>query len=203
MSYRLGSRVNSLGTAHSEQRGSSTCGNILTASSDGDADAIALSRAIAEEFDIVGVNGVDFVSRGGRAFALEVNPRWSASMELVELAYGLSVFGAHAGACAHGALPAFDLEEARRKTPGTVGKAVVFARRDVVVGDTSSWLPTVPLPELPPLRDVPRAGERIAAGSPVCTVFARANDVAECHAALVERARQVYAALAAWEREVA
>lgn len=188
------------------------CGNILVPPDDDpdcDNDALALAQAVADEFGLAGVNGVDFISRSGRAYAVEVNPRWSASMELVELAYGVSVFGAHAAACARGQLPDFDLSAARRGAR-VVGKAVVFARRDVVVGDTRGWLPAPPAwpappgpPALPALRDIPRAGERIAAGQPVCTVFASGNGIAECHAALVERAREVYAALAAWEQEVA
>jgi hypothetical protein len=110
-------------------------------------------------------------------------------------------------------LPDFDLRAAQRSATAVFGKAVVFARRDVVIGDTSAWLPAVPgLPHrpgppdllgLPALRDVPRAGEHIAAGRPVCTVFAGGRTVAECHGALVERARHVYAAIAAWDREVA
>jgi hypothetical protein len=139
-------------------------------------------------------------------------------MELVELAYAVSVFGAHATACARGQLPDFDLRAAQRGAQ-VLGKGVVFARQNVVIGDTRSWLPAAPalpdrpdrpdrpglpaLPSLPALRDIPRAGERIAAGQPVCTVFASGDDMAGCHAALVERARHVYAALAAWDREVA
>jgi hypothetical protein len=45
------------------------------------------------------------------------------------------------------------------------GKAVVFARRDVVLGDTRPWL------EDPTVRDVPFPGERVRAGRPVCTVL--------------------------------
>ena len=181
------------------------CGNILAAA--GDAEfardealvdaACALAHAVAEEFGVVGVNGIDFVARGRRpAYAIEVNPRWCASMELVERAYGLSVFGAHAAACAAGALPAFDLVRARRGA-GAVGKAVVFARHDVTVGDTREWLADSSV------RDVPRPGERIRAGRPVCTVFAAGRDAVACHAALVRRAERVYAELAAWQRGVA
>ena len=169
---------------------------------DCDNDALALAQAVAEEFGLVGVNGVDFISRDRRARAVEVNPRWSASMELVELAYGVSVFGAHAAACARGQLPDFDVNAARRGAR-VVGKAVVFARQDVVAGDTTGWLPVPGSSDLPALRDIPKAGQRIEAGQPVCTVFASGNGIADCHAALVERARQVYAALAAWERDVA
>ena len=114
------------------------CGSILMPQDDTDGDAVALSVAVAGEFGLAGVNGIDFISRGGRAYAVEVNPRWSASMELVELAYGVSVFGAHAAACARGQLPDFDLCAAQRGAR-VLGKAVVFARQDVVIGDTSAW----------------------------------------------------------------
>ena len=182
------------------------CGNILTAAPRDNADnasefsflaaASALAQAVVDEFGLVGVNGIDFIVREGSPCAIEVNPRWCASMELVERAYGLSVFGAHAQACAAGALPEFDLARARR-CAGAIGKAVVFARRDVVAGDTRAWLAD------PSVRDVPHPRERIRAGRPVCTVFAGARDAASCYNALVDRAERVYAELALWEREVA
>jgi hypothetical protein len=168
------------------------CGNILTLADEGLIDrACELARAVTQEFDLVGVNGVDFVARDGLPYAVEVNPRWCASMELVERAYGLSIFGAHAGACTAGALPEFDLMRARRDADA-IGKAVIFARRDVVAGDTSAWLAAGTV------RDIPHPGQRIAEGRPVCTVFATGRDAAACHAALVRRAEDVYAELAAW-----
>jgi predicted ATP-grasp superfamily ATP-dependent carboligase len=182
------------------------CGNILEAAGDA-GPACALARVVAEEFGLVGVNSIDFVAKDASSYAIEVNPRWSASMELVELAYGLSVFGVHAAACADGTLPTFDLVEARRGA-SPLGKAVVFAHRDVMVGDTRAWLARAALPadparpalEVAQVRDVPHSGEKIAAGRPVCTVFATGRDAASCHAALVERAERVYADLAAWQQ---
>jgi predicted ATP-grasp superfamily ATP-dependent carboligase len=178
------------------------CGNILAAAGDaGDAAlverACALARAAAEEFGLVGVNCIDFVARAGVPYAVEVNPRWSASMELVERAYGFSVFGAHAAACAVGALPEFDLIRARFGGGGAVGKAVVFARRDVTIGDTRAWLPGDAAASV---RDVPHPGEPVSAGRAVCTVFAAAHNADECYAELVRRAERVYAELARWER---
>ena len=70
---------------------------------------------------------------------------------------------------------------------------VVFARRDVVTGDTRAWLADQDV------RDVPHPGERIRAGQPVCTVFAEARDAAACTTALVRRADAVYAELAVSE----
>ena len=174
------------------------CGSILTtfAGLPSDrralvADASALASTVTEEFDLVGVGGIDFIVHDGRACPLEVNPRWSASMELVERVYGLSVFGAHVAACRDRVLPAFDWERAGAASP-THGKAVVFARGDVVARDTRAWL------ERPDIRDVPQPGERIKAGHPVCTVFADAADEGACHAALVRRAEDVYAEMAGW-----
>jgi predicted ATP-grasp superfamily ATP-dependent carboligase len=169
------------------------CGSILAAAGDAQfprdealVDAAgALARTVAEEFGIVGVNGIDFIARDGVPYAIEVNPRWSASMELVERAYGLSVFGG---------LPEFDLKRARR-AGGAAGKAVVFARRDVVAGDTRAWLPDDDAGDVAVIRDIPHPGERIPAGRPVCTVFAAGPDAATCYDALVRRAEMVYADL--------
>ena len=170
------------------------CGNILAAFGDPQLEqdealvdaASAIARATTEEFGLVGVNGVDFVATHGVPYPTEVNPRWCASMELVERAYGVSMFGLHAAACGPGTLPVFDLSVARRGGRA-VGKAIVFARSDVTMGDTRQWL------EDSTVRDVPHPGERIAEGHPICTVFAEGPDASACYAALVHRAARIYA----------
>jgi predicted ATP-grasp superfamily ATP-dependent carboligase len=169
------------------------CGNILAVNDDWDETEFVsrscnLVRAVVEEFDLVGVNGIDFMARNGLPSAIEVNPRWCASMELVERAHEISVFGMHADACATGTLPEFDFTRSPRLS-GAIGKAVVFAKRSVVVGDTRSWL------EDDTVQDVPRPGERIAVGQPICTVFARGRDAETCRMALVRRAEEVYSEL--------
>jgi predicted ATP-grasp superfamily ATP-dependent carboligase len=128
---------------------------------------------------------VDFIEHDGRVCPIEVNPRWCASMELVERAYGVSIFGAHAAACTTGALPEFDIATARR-APLVAGKAIVFARRETVMGDTRPWL------DDPDIRDVPHPGERIAERHPICTVFADGGDASGCYDALVRRANCIY-----------
>jgi uncharacterized protein len=146
--------------------------------------ACALARAAAAEFRLVGVNGVDFIARDEVPYPIEINPRWTASMELIERRSGLSVFTAHARACIDGTLPVFDLSAGRDAR--AVGKAVVFARQAMTMGDTRAWL------EDPTVRDVPHPGERIGAGQPICTVFAEAPDARACYDRLVRRAAEVY-----------
>ena len=113
-----------------------------------------------------GLFGVDFVWDGERAWTIEVNPRPTASLEAIEAAYGVGVFGAHLRACA-GELPRSNAERS-----GAAGKAVLFATEDVVIGDSVRWLPRG-------VRDIPHPGERIAAGHPICTIVATARDAHE------------------------
>jgi predicted ATP-grasp superfamily ATP-dependent carboligase len=180
------------------------CGNILTHADDPQFDAAlvdaacALAGSVAGAFGVVGVNGIDFVARNSIPFPVEVNPRWCASVELIERAYGLSAFRLHAAACDANALPDFDLVQAQRAAQGAVGKAVVFARHDVTAVDTRAWLEERDTGGHATVRDIPRSGARIGAGLPICTVFAAERNVDECHAQLVRRAEGVYAQLGAW-----
>jgi uncharacterized protein len=144
----------------------------------------ALAAAVTEEFGLTGLNGLDFIARDGVVYPIEVNPRYSASMELVERASqsGPSLFALHERACA-GELP---VSVAPPRT--TRGKAIVFARKDVTVRDGMAL-------RRMGAADLPHAGEQIRKGRPICTVFARAADVRGCHRQLVEAAMLVYRAV--------
>jgi predicted ATP-grasp superfamily ATP-dependent carboligase len=149
--------------------------------------AESLARSAVAEFGLVGVNGIDCVERDGILYPIELNPRWSSSMELVERASGVSMFGVHADACLDGRVPPAPAGGGRAH-----GKAIVFAREPVVAGDTRPWL------EDPAVADVPHPGDRIAAGDPVCTLFAAAPAGESCVAALAARAASIYDDLGAW-----
>jgi len=150
-----------------------------------------LASAVTEEFGLVGLNGVDFIARNGVPYPIEVNPRYSASMELVERAQGLSIFEMHAEAC-HGTLPPVPIGQV-----AVQGKAIVFARRNVALGDTRPWL------ENGWFADIPYPGERIGRGRPICTVFATGRNAAACHRSLVRRAAGVYRAAESRKRGAA
>ena len=171
------------------------CGNVLAPATDPQFERSAdlmsaahqLASVAAADFHLVGVNGIDFIEHAGVPYPIEINPRWSASMELIERSFGIGVFAAHAVSCTDGDLPAFP------GTPGrAVGKAIVFALDPCVAGHTDAWLSDADI------RDVPHAGDPIAAGSPVCTVFADADDAEACEAALVLRAQRIYADMRRW-----
>jgi predicted ATP-grasp superfamily ATP-dependent carboligase len=166
------------------------CGSLVAIADDPRTAAIwkraqALAQAAARAFALVGVNGIDFVARDDGPLPIEINPRWSSSMELVDRATTTPVMGAHIEAC-HGSL--IDVTPAAGRPP-VAGKAIVFARRDVVMPDTSAWLGDHDL------RDVPPSHQRIGRGQPICTVFAEATSEDACCAALAARAARLYARL--------
>jgi predicted ATP-grasp superfamily ATP-dependent carboligase len=69
-----------------------------------------------------------------------------------------------------------------------LGKAVVFARRDVTLRETRGWLRD------PAIADVPHPGERIPRGRPICTVFASGRNAGACLRALGSKAGAIYRA---------
>ncbi|MEI6449216.1 MAG: ATP-grasp domain-containing protein [Actinomycetes bacterium] len=146
-----------------------------------------MASSLTRRFGLVGVNGLDVVigrDREGvaRPYLIEVNPRFSGSMELAERAFGVNVFALHLEGLA-GRLP--PAAGAGRAPDGCAGKGIVYARRPVVAPDTDPWLAGG-------VRDVPWPGQSIAAGHPVCTVLARGRDRQACLAGLFSAAAAVY-----------
>jgi uncharacterized protein len=146
-------------------RGYAWCGNLVPARL-GEGQRRALNVAarvicthLASAFGLRGLFGVDLVWDGERAWVVEVNPRPTGSLECIEAAHEVGVFAGHLEGCA-GRLPPI---APTPTPPRAAGKAILFATRDVRVGDTRGWLARG-------IRDVPHPGERIAAGHPICTL---------------------------------
>ena len=132
---------------------------------------------LTSTFHLVGVNGMDFILNEGEIYPLELNPRYTASMELVEMAYGLNIFSTHLAAC-DGDLPSFDL----RAAPDVYwGKAILFAEREAITPSTAAWWDRG-------IRDIPFPGERIRASSPICTLLVSGPSLEACYQALREKA---------------
>jgi len=139
-----------------------------------------LASFLTREYGLAGVNGMDVIYRNDHIYLTEVNPRYSASMELIEQAYGLPVFQLHTRAITDGELPKFNLEERWTQTQ-FFGKAILFAERDTVAPNTDSWLAM-------DLHDVPASGERLPKGGPVCTILADRTTYNDTIAALMDQA---------------
>lgn len=134
------------------------------------------SLAIAREFGLVGFNGLDFMIDGATPYVLEVNPRPTGAMEVLERAYGVNLFDLHVKGCMD------RLDEVQIKPGGR------FYGREVAFADGP-----VPFPEDVPgyMRDVPHPGEVVPTGSPLCTVLASGRTRQECLRLLKERGKRL------------
>ena len=164
------------------------CGNILPLPETLDAgkrDAIleqvrGVASFLTGEYRLTGVNGFDFILDKDQVWLTEVNPRYSASMELIEHAYRLSIFHLHVQACIDGGLPEFDLES-HIHSGAFFGKCILFSQKDSTAPDTRDWLSWE-------LRDIPATGADLPRGGPVCTMLAGGNSYDETLAGLIRKA---------------
>ncbi|HTU93312.1 MAG TPA: ATP-grasp domain-containing protein [Gemmataceae bacterium] len=155
-----------------------------------------LGRLLASECFLEGLFGVDGGLREGTFWPVEVNPRYTASVEVLEHATESPMLGWHAYVFTHRCLP----PPPPTAVPGdrTIGKAILFARDDLHFPADGPWMAELrspkPVEELPNFADIPAAGEHIEAGKPILTFFAAADSPSACE----ERLRQIAADLDRW-----
>jgi uncharacterized protein len=133
----------------------------------------SLGNLLVERFGLVGLFNIDFIRNEAGLWPLEVNPRYSASIEVLERACECSLIKLHIHACESGRLP----EAAAMKIGPYAGKAVVYASRNGVAPGMLDELITDwnANSEWPGIADLPRVGDRIRRGQPVVTVFAEGD----------------------------
>ncbi|MEA3508168.1 MAG: ATP-grasp domain-containing protein [Synergistota bacterium] len=168
-------------------------GNItpLSAAKDGShiyQKASRYARVLSRRFGLVGFNCVDMMLEpDGALKVLEINPRYSGSMELLGQCLGKEPFLLHIAASMGGTLPDVDVETA--SSDRCCAKGVVYAKRDCVAPDTVSWFSRG-------RRDIPWKGDVFSPGEPVCTVYASGRTRDTCLEALGAEAEKVYSELA-------
>ena len=97
----------------------------------------SVGQALATEFPLSGLFGVDAVVADRIVWPVEVNPRYTASIEILERGGRQSLLAWHAAACASQSLPSAPVGAARVGQPGgqiVWGKRIVYARRDLDIG---------------------------------------------------------------------
>jgi predicted ATP-grasp superfamily ATP-dependent carboligase len=137
-----------------------------------------------------GLFGVDFILRDGEPWPVEVNPRYTASLEVLEYASGLPVLALHRRVFEPDA-PLLAPASASA-APGWIGKAILFARTAAVFPTEGPWQAALRHPPsldaLPAFADIPPAGHALPAGGPVLTFFARGSSLADCEDTLRQTA---------------
>lgn len=143
----------------------------------------AIGQWLAQSRSLRGLFGVDFIlSDAGIIHPIEINPRYTASVEVIERVTGTAALAKlqavtqqHSPVC-----PAtFNPVQA-------AGKAIVRAKRTLAVPDLWQRF------NRSVLADVPEAGQVVPAHQPICTLLATGPSPEDCLAQLHDRAAELY-----------
>ena len=139
-----------------------------------------LGRAVGDSFGLLGLFGVDLMVDADRPWLIEVNPRYTASVEVLERALGWSLMADHIRAF-EGLVPGrIEVESAR-----FVAKAILFARSR---GRLDGPIPVGTFDDgMPQVADIPQPGTHFEVGHPVMTVFGQGETLEACRVDLAKR----------------
>ncbi len=151
----------------------------------------ALGEALVQYTTLRGPFGIDFIlDRQQTVWPVEVNPRYTAGMEVLEHASQLCVLRPdHA--------PGSPGSSSSPGSPGTAapchGKVICYAPADVIMPAPADWASA--LPAGVESADVPHADESILRGWPICTLLTAGPSAAAVLARLREAAAALYTRL--------
>jgi predicted ATP-grasp superfamily ATP-dependent carboligase len=133
--------------------------------------------------------GIDFILNDGGAYVLEVNPRYTAAVEVLELSSERPLsFSRESEASAASAL-----SSGSRLNGRAVGKAVYYAPISFRFPSSGPWDTDLETPwspwRVPGFADVPHPGEPFQPGRPVLTIFAADSTPAAVRTKLMATAR--------------
>jgi predicted ATP-grasp superfamily ATP-dependent carboligase len=141
----------------------------------------ALGCALTATFRLTGWFGVDYILNRGIPWPVEINPRYTASVEIHELALRRSLLVDHKRAC-EGIVDRSSGSASSLEPPQSVlGKLIVYASHRLVVPECLR-LRDGPgdLYSMKTIADVPWPGTTIDAGHPVMTLLAKASTLESC-----------------------
>ena len=155
-----------------------------------------------------GVVGLDFRFHGDEVWLVEVNPRYTASIEVLELALGRSLLNPHVIARSSGDLSLTSTEQCFSTfsfSPQTnrqnlcqtriVAKQILYASESFVAPDLRQFVNASDPWTIPLMADVPVPGTFIERGWPICTVLASGDNLPALETRMKERLRVVWDAL--------
>ena len=138
-----------------------------------------IGEVLSCEFKLKGLFGVDAIKRQGSIYPVEVNPRYTASVEVLELALGYHAIKFHHDAC-HNRLPGGE----ERKPGHLFGKAILFAPADFTfTGCVQDGFTAA---------DIPAPGTKIRQGQPILTVIVAGNSTSSIRQNLTRTADSIY-----------
>ena len=149
---------------------------------------LQLGAALTRSFCLRGLFGIDAILRDGVPWPIEINPRYTASVELLERGYLRPLLPLHRAVFEELPPPVVD---APIDSP-TCGKAILYARETFSFPKDGPWLAAVAHGRdgaEADYADLPHAGEILEQGRPVLTLYASGKTAAQCLEKLQEMAQ--------------
>ena len=141
---------------------------------------IKTSEHLTNVFTLKGINTLDFIVNREGIWILELNPRWSSSVELIERSLGKRLFACHLAACE--GMELTQIMEQCKTLPNTFnfwGKRIVYAPAPSVIEKRT--MKQLQFLYEQGVRDIPLAGTKIERGEPLCTVLAGGVTDQDCN----------------------
>ncbi len=129
-------------------------------------------HAITPKLGLRGINSCDFIVQDDQVFALEINPRLSATLDLYRAKAG-NLFAAHVNASLG------HLQKLPKLDDAAKAHQVIYAEQKTHIGNKMEWPGWV--------CDIPQPNTVIEAGMPICTVMAEAASAAEARQIVIKR----------------
>lgn len=128
-----------------------------------------LGSNLSRSASLHGIFGIDFIFADGNLWPIEINPRYTASCELLELARRCSLLS--------WVNPPISGFVSGLNSRGFVGKQIVYSPVELRIERQLAPTPGIEeLWELPRVADLPSPGTEIPRGGPICTVYATGAD---------------------------
>jgi predicted ATP-grasp superfamily ATP-dependent carboligase len=171
-----------------------------------------MARTLADASELRGLFGVDFLRDGDTVLLVELNPRYPASVEILERASGISMMSLYRDlipdppSVTAKAIPVQSVLDCPSSDHGrrivdlpisqTFAKVVVYACERFRFPDVSETSEGACLDQSLELADVPVSGTFIEKGWPICTIICRGSSISHT----MDNARRQVERLRDWLR---
>jgi predicted ATP-grasp superfamily ATP-dependent carboligase len=151
-----------------------------------------LGQFLQYEYALRGLIGVDLILQDDQLWLIEINPRYTASMELFESQFDRSMIQLHLESFASNPAAFNRIDDANTYN----GKAILFAQAtsQIPIEFQAIWQAAL-TSQKPTVADLPAIGATILAGHPLFTIFACGESAAETKAKLHQQAATLYESL--------
>lgn len=133
-----------------------------------------IAESLSREYELKGINGIDFILTPDGIYFIELNPRFTAAVELLLPIFGKELFNLYF----RGSIDENLREKFISSEMPLYAKVIYYAKYDLTVKKEITELidyKGIDVNGKYEFRDLPHPGENIEKASPVCTVLIRAG----------------------------